>query len=258
MVVAPGSERTGQWSPAHQSHWYRGGCGRDARRSGPWASPSPLAAAAGQPDCSGPPFLGVPRRGRHPVRSGFLGSPGLPGFLLGLPEHVDLSQAGKVRGLGDTAGYPAPPRPISQRVGAAQAWCCPAEAPPLGGPGAHLRVRQVLLKGQLASPGQRRADCSRTSAAPLRPACLAPPLTYLWAHGRYDNVSGSLDPGLAINLHRCGLEEGDAEVGALGNADARAQPALDLALVRGEPAGLSGPQGHAGPRPPACLRSPCA
>lgn len=115
MVVAPGSERTGQWSPAHQSHWCRGGCGRDARRSGPWASPSPLAAAVGQPDCSGPPFLGVPRRGRHPVRSGFLGSPGLPGFLLGLPEHVDLSQAGKVRGLGDTAGYPAPPRPISQK-----------------------------------------------------------------------------------------------------------------------------------------------
>lgn len=41
----------------------------------------------------------------------------------------------------------------------------------------------------------------------------------------------SLDPGLTIHLHRCGFKEGDAEVGALGNADARAQPALDLALV---------------------------
>lgn len=43
-------------------------------------------------------------------------------------------------------------------------------------------------------------------------------------------MSGSLDPGLTVYLHSRGLEEGDTEVGALGNADARAQPALDLAL----------------------------
>lgn len=46
-------------------------------------------------------------------------------------------------------------------------------------------------------------------------------------------MARSLHPGLTIHLHRCGLEKGDPEVGALGDADAGAQPALDLALVRG-------------------------
>lgn len=61
---------------------------------------------------------------------------------------------------------------------------------------------------------------------------LTPSLTYFRACGRDDHVPGSLDPGLAIHLHGCGLEEGDTEVGSLGDADARAQPTLDLALVR--------------------------
>lgn len=148
--------------------------------------------------------------------------------------------------------------PVIAVCGGGSSLVLPSGSPAPRGPRGSSPCEAGAPEGPAGLPGAGEGHCSRTSAAPLRPACLAPPLTYLWAHGRYDNVSGSLDPGLAINLHRCGLEEGDAEVGALGNADARAQPALDLALVRGEPAGLSGRQGHAGPRPPACLRSPCA
>lgn len=44
----------------------------------------------------------------------------------------------------------------------------------------------------------------------------------------------SLNPGLPIHLHRSGLEECDSEVGTLGNADSRAQPALYLPLGRGK------------------------
>ena len=58
-----------------------------------------------------------------------------------------------------------------------------------------------------------------------------PRRAYLRARGRDDHVPGRLDPGLAVHLHRCGLEEGDTEVGPLGNADAGAQPTLDLTLV---------------------------
>lgn len=67
-------------------------------------------------------------------------------------------------------------------------------------------------------------------------------------------MPGSLDPGLAVDLHRCGLEKGDTEVGALGNADAGAQPPLDLALVGRGGTGLSRRQRQAdGPPGPLTL-----
>lgn len=53
-------------------------------------------------------------------------------------------------------------------------------------------------------------------------------------------MSWGLDPGLTIYLHRCGLEECDTEVGSLGDANARAQPALYLALGGGGGASLAG------------------
>lgn len=75
------------------------------------------------------------------------------------------------------------------------------------------------------------------------------PASYLGACGRDDHVPGGLHPGLAVHLHGRGLEKGDPEVGALGDADAGAQPPLDLAL---ETAG-AGAQCVAVPPPPACL-----
>lgn len=64
-------------------------------------------------------------------------------------------------------------------------------------------------------------------------------------------MAGSLDPGLPVHLHGRGLEEGDPEVGALGDADAGAQPALDLAL--GGRAGGSALAAAPGPAPAPIL-----
>lgn len=47
-------------------------------------------------------------------------------------------------------------------------------------------------------------------------------------------MTWGLNPGLTIHLHWSSLEERDTEVGALGNADTRAQPTLYLALGRTE------------------------
>lgn len=66
-------------------------------------------------------------------------------------------------------------------------------------------------------------------------------LAHLEACGRDDDVSRGLDPRLPIHLHRRGLEERDAEVGALGNADPRAQSTLHLALRRSKRVGQQGP-----------------
>lgn len=64
-------------------------------------------------------------------------------------------------------------------------------------------------------------------------------------------MARSLDPGLTVHLDGRGLEKGDSEVGALGDADAGAQPALDLALVGTGQAGSAGSSITLGPaRPP--------
>lgn len=64
---------------------------------------------------------------------------------------------------------------------------------------------------------------------PFLPLLSALPI-YLRCSSRDDHVTWGLNPGLTIHLHWSSLEECDTEVGALGNADSRAQPTLYLAL----------------------------
>lgn len=60
MMVAPGSERIGQWSPARQGHWCRGGVGK----------PIPFSCCSWPAQTAlGLLYLGVPLRGRHPWES---------------------------------------------------------------------------------------------------------------------------------------------------------------------------------------------
>lgn len=56
-------------------------------------------------------------------------------------------------------------------------------------------------------------------------------------------MPGGLNPGLTIHLYWSSLEERNAEVGALGNADSRAQPTLDLALDKTKAELATGAQG---------------
>lgn len=75
-------------------HWVGGrDVGRNAPRSGLQAHPSTVAIAVGLAQTAlGPSLLGGSLEGGHLICSGILGSPSLLGLLLGLPEHVDLSQ----------------------------------------------------------------------------------------------------------------------------------------------------------------------
>lgn len=79
------AQRSGRRSPCPPVGW-EAGCGEGH----PKVRAADMSIHCLPLGCSAPPLLGAPLGGRPLLRSGVLGGPSLLGFLLGLPEHVDL------------------------------------------------------------------------------------------------------------------------------------------------------------------------
>lgn len=113
-----------------------------------------------------PPLLGVPLRGRRPICSHILGGPRLPGLLLGLPEHVDLSR--------DTQGlravqYCRPPVPGPRTAAAISAHLTEGERAERGvtaACGEGLPRGWPASSSLTTSPRQGRTSRSRTAGRP--------------------------------------------------------------------------------------------